>query len=320
MTEPNEATKAIRRTHAEPTGRVFDVKRYTLHDGPGIRVSIHLKGCPLSCWWCHNPESQDYAPQVLFRHERCIACGACKGLDEIAAAEGCPAEARKLCGEEMTVREVMRVILKERMFFEQSGGGVTLTGGEPLGQPAFATALLDACKKNELHTAEPLGQPAFATALLEACKKNELHTAIDTCGFADWSVFESTLPYTDLYLYDIKHMDPEKHRLYTGVDNEIILSNLVKLGKSGAAIYARMPFIPGINTDEKNLHDMARFLKDVPGVAQLNLLPYHAAAEDKHSRWGMDYRPGKLYPPTENALRHAAELIERYGIKTVIGG
>ncbi|MDL2263202.1 glycyl-radical enzyme activating protein [Synergistaceae bacterium OttesenSCG-928-I11] len=290
-----EATNA-RRPQAETTGRVFDIKRYTLHDGPGIRVSIHLKGCPLSCWWCHNPESQRYEPQVLFRPERCISCGACKGLDEIAAAEGCPAEARELCGVEMTVNEVMRAIMKERMFFEQSGGGVTLTGGEPL------------------------GQPAFAVALLEACKKNELHTAVDTCGFADWGVFEVTLPYTDLYLFDIKHMDPEKHRLYTGVDNEIILQNLVRLGEAGAAIFARMPFIPGINTDEKNLHDMGRFLKDVRGIAQLNLLPYHSAAEDKHSRWNMDYKPGKLYPPTENALRKAAELMEGYGIKTVIGG
>lgn len=296
MTRENETTNTIRR--AEPTGKVFDIKRYTLHDGPGIRVSVHLKGCPLSCWWCHNPESQAFAHQVLFRPERCIACGACKGLDEIAAAEGCPAEARELCGADMTAGEVMRVILKERMFFEQSGGGVTLSGGEPL------------------------GQPAFAAALLKACKKNELHTAIDTCGFADWSVFERTLPHTDLYLYDVKHMDPEKHRLYTGVDNEIILSNLVRLGESGAAIYARMPFIPGVNSDEKNLHDTARFLKNVRGVARLHLLPYHAVAEGKHSRWGMDFRPGpgKLYPPTENALRRAAELTERYGIKTVIGG
>ena len=297
-TDKRIETQNIHRSQTVPSGRVFDIKRYTLHDGPGIRVAIHLKGCPLACWWCHNPESQRYEPQVLFRPERCIACGACKGLDDIAAAEGCPAEARELCGTLMTVDEVMRAIMKERMFFEQSGGGVTLTGGEPL------------------------GQPAFAVALLEACKKNELHTAIDTCGFAEFGVFETTLPFTDLYLYDIKHMDPEQHRLYTGVDNEIILQNLVRLGEAGAAIFARMPFIPGINTDEKNLHDMGRFLKGVRGVAQLNLLPYHSAAEDKHSRWSMDYKPGqgKLYPPTENALRRAAEIVESYGIKTVIGG
>jgi pyruvate formate lyase activating enzyme len=277
-------------------GRVFDIKRYTLHDGPGIRVAVHLKGCPLSCWWCHNPESQSFEQQVLFRPERCIGCGGCKGADEIGAARNCPAEARELCGVNMTVDEVMRTVMKERMFFEQSRGGVTLSGGEPL------------------------AQPGFAIALLAACKKNELHTAIDTSGFVDWSVFEATLPLTNLYLYDIKHMDPDKHRLYTGVDNEIVLRNLERLGEAGAEIFARMPFIPGINADEENLRAMGRFLGKIRGIAQLNLLPYHSAAEDKHNRWGMDYKPGKLYPPTENALRKAAETMERYGIKTVTGG
>lgn len=280
----------------ELTGRVFDIKRYTLHDGPGIRVSVHLKGCPLACWWCHNPESQSFESQVLFRPERCISCGSCKGLDDIEAAKACPADARELCGTDMTVGEVMKAILKERIFFEQSGGGVTLSGGEPL------------------------SQPEFALALLEACKRNEIHTAIDTSGFVDWKVIDATLPLTDIYLYDLKHMNPEKHKEYTGVDNEIILSNLEKLISSGANVNVRVPFVPGLNSDDDNMREMGEFLKKIGGVAQVSLLPYHTAAEDKHTRWGMEYKPGRLYPPTEGALRHAARIIESYGLKTVIGG
>ena len=278
------------------SGIVFDMKRYAIHDGPGIRLSVHLKGCPLSCWWCHNPESQSFEPQVLFRSERCISCGKCKGLPEEAAALACPSEALTLCGTTMTTDEVMQVVLKERPFFDQSGGGVTLTGGEPL------------------------AQPDFAVSILKACKTYEIHTAIDTCGFVAPDTLMATIPYTDLYLYDLKVMDPVKHKLYTGVDNHIVLSNLRRLGEAGAAINARMPFIPGINTDEDNIKAMGEFLSQTAGITQLNILPYHSAAEDKHSRWSMDYRLKDVYAPTENMLRNAAEIIEQYGIKTVIGG
>ena len=278
------------------SGIVFDIKRYTLHDGPGIRVSVHLKGCPLSCWWCHNPESQSLLPQMLLRADRCIGCRLCDGLDEAASADVCPSGAREMCGVEMGVEATMREIRKERLFFEQSGGGVTLTGGEPL------------C------------QPDFCLALLQACRKEEIRTALDTCGFAPASVLLATVPVTDLYLYDIKHMDPQKHKQYTGVDNALILENLKKLGDAGAAINARMPFIPGINTDEENLRALGAFLAGVKGVTQLNLLPYHSAAEDKHNRWDMEYRLKDVYVPTENMLQKAAETIRGYGIKTVIGG
>ena len=280
----------------ELKGIVFDIKRYTLHDGPGIRVTVHLKGCPLACWWCHNPESQSFEPQLLLRGERCIACGACAGLDEAEFVSVCPSGARELCGVPMSVSEVMAAVMKERMFFEQSGGGLTLSGGEPL------------------------AQPAFALAVLAACKRSEVHTCIDTCGFVAPAVLMDSVPLTDLYLYDLKHMDPEKHREYTGVDNATILENLRRLGEAGAAINVRMPFIPGINTDEENIRAMAEFVAGVKGVTGLNLLPYHSAAADKHGRWGMAYKLRDVYAPTENALRKAAEIIEGYGIKTTIGG
>ncbi|GHV52782.1 glycyl-radical enzyme activating protein [Synergistales bacterium] len=302
---------------AVKSGMVFDIKRYTLHDGPGIRVSVHMKGCPLSCAWCHNPESQDFTPRPLFRKDRCIGCGECVSAcphgavapvalgpatntllcsGEGRCADACPSGARELCGKNMTVDDVMREILKERMFFEQSGGGVTLTGGEPLCQ----------CD--------------FVLELLEACKRYELRTAIDTGGFVSAESLLATVPLTDLYLYDVKIMDPQKHREYTGADNEVILSNLARLGESGAAIYARLPFIPGVNGDDKNVASTADFLSGIKGVVQLNLLPYHTAARDKHSRWNMDFRLEDVLPPTEQALRAAARVAESRGVKTVIGG
>ena len=299
------------------TGIVFDVKRYTLHDGPGIRAAIHLKGCPLFCWWCHNPESRLTMPQVLFRGERCIACGACvdacpKGAVSLSAgalltdpdlcsgvgacADTCPSGAKELCGKETSVDDVMTQILKERIFFDQSGGGVTLSGGEPL------------------------YQPDFATALLKECKRHEVHTAVDTCGFVSPSVLMEAAALADLFLYDVKHMDPEKHREYTGVDNEVILSNLAALGETGALIYARIPFIPGVNTDENNMRSAGAFLRKVRGVAKVNLLPYHGAAEDKHRRWNVEYKLKGLRAPSEDALKQAAAILEGFGLKVEIGG
>ena len=233
---------------------MFDIKRYALHDGPGIRVSVHLKGCPLSCLWCHNPESQSFQPQLLFRPERCVMCRMCVDACPNGAvsaeiktnyklcdgsgkcADVCPADAREICGRETAADGVMRAVMKERIFFEQSGGGVTLSGGEPLAQ-------FD-----------------FAMALLEECKKNGIQTAVDTCGFVDSRNLLAAAAMTDIFLYDVKHMDAERHRELTGVDNEVIKSNLVRLGESGARINARVPFIPGVNADEANVRATGEFL------------------------------------------------------------
>jgi pyruvate formate lyase activating enzyme len=190
----------------------------------------------------------------------------------------------------------MAQILKERIFFDQSGGGVTLSGGEPL------------------------YQPDFAIAVLKECRRHEIHTAVDTCGFVSSSVLMEALPLTDLFLYDIKHMDPEKHREYTGVDNEVILSNLEILSKAGALIHARMPFIPGVNTDEKNLHLTGAFLSRIEGVVKVSLLPYHNAAEDKHRRWNAEYKLKGLRAPSEDLLKKSAAILESYGLKAEIGG
>jgi pyruvate formate lyase activating enzyme len=190
----------------------------------------------------------------------------------------------------------MEQVLKERVFFDQSGGGVTLSGGEPL------------------------YQPDFAIAILRECRRREIHTAVDTCGFVSRSVLMEALPFTDLFLYDVKHMDPEKHREYTGIDNEVILSNMTALGEAGAAICARMPFIPGLNADEENLRATGAFLRGIRGIVQLNLLPYHSAAEDKHRRWSVKYRLKGLRAPSEGDLQRAVSVMESYGIRTEAGG
>lgn len=298
------------------TGIIFDIKKYSIHDGPGTRTTVHMKGCPLSCWWCHNPESQSMTPSILFRSEKCIGCGSCiKACPNGAIAlndmmlvtdtglcdgcgkceEVCPSRARELCGKKYTVKELMAEIRKDEIFF-RDGGGVTFSGGEPLVQPEF---LIEA---------------------LQECGREGYHRALDTCGFTAPKTILDVAAETDLFLYDIKHMDSQKHKKYTGIDNTVILENLISISEAGAKINIRFPFMPGLNSDDDNVHALGSFLANLKGITALNILPYHTVAKGKHERWHMDYKLRDLLPPTASQTNHAAAILEKYGLKVHIGG
>jgi len=298
-------------------GVIFDVKRYSIHDGPGIRTTVFLKGCPLACWWCHNPESQSMFSEVVYRQERCIGCGACEKACPRGAisltqrgytadpdrcggcgkcASVCPSGARELVGRSVTVMEAVKEIEKDQLFFDESGGGVTFSGGEPLAQPDF-----------------------LVEALAE-CKKREIHTAVDTTGHAQPDIIMGVARHADLFLYDIKHMDSAKHRLYTGVGNELILENLKRLASAGSAINVRIPVIPGINDDETNIRSTGEFLASLPGVRDVNILPYHGIAETKYRRFEMDYRLGGLAAPDEKDMKRISKMLGLHGLRVTIGG
>jgi pyruvate formate lyase activating enzyme len=297
-------------------GLVFDIRRFSVHDGPGIRTAVFLKGCPLACWWCHNPEGRFSRPNLMLYPERCIQCGECltacphgaisrqdgaiRTSPQLCQACGtcldhCVAEARALAGRRVTVAEVLRQIEPDRVFFDESGGGVTFTGGEPLSQPCFLEAMLD------------------------ACRARGLHTVVDTCGHADPEIFLRISEKTDLFLFDMKMLDPDAHKRYTGVSNELILNNLAALAKQGSPVIVRFPVIPGINDGMDNLHRMISFLC-AHGLTHLDLLPYHAMARDKYARMGMKYQLGALQPPSAERLWEIAHEFEQMGIAVRVGG
>ncbi len=299
------------------SGTVFNISRYAIHDGPGIRTTVFLKGCPLSCWWCHNPESISPEPQISVRSSRCIRCGLCEQAcphhaismsdEEITTdpalcqgcfdcARACPAEAREIVGRTMTVAEVMAEIKKDVPFYDESGGGVTFSGGEPLMQPAF---LLE---------------------LLEACGKLELHRAVDTCGHAGKPTLLKVAEKTDLFLYDLKHMDPEIHEKYTGVSNELILENLKALSCRDVPIRIRYPLIPGVNDDRRNVQAIGSFLQKLHRVFDIDILPYHDVAGSKYQRFGYTYRLGPVPVPDPAHLQDIAALLSSYGLCVTIGG
>lgn len=298
-------------------GRIFNIQKYSIHDGPGIRTTVFLKGCPLSCIWCHNPESQSPGQEVLFYGRRCIGCGKCMEACKQGAiylqdgkmqydrekctscgscTEVCYPKAREVAGNLVDVNYVMNQIEKDRIFYEESGGGVTFSGGEPLMQHEF---LLE---------------------LLKQCKEREIHTAVDTCGYADPDVLASVSMYTDLYLYDLKLIDDEKHTKYTGASNKLILENLKTISKLGKRIFIRIPLIPGINDDNENIEATARIIKNTTGVEQVNLLPYHNIAVDKYNRLGRSNCLMKIKVPTEEEIGQIAQKFMVYGIKVKIGG
>jgi pyruvate formate lyase activating enzyme len=299
------------------TSVIFDIEKFSIHDGPGIRTTVFLKGCPLSCAWCHNPESQARGPARWFWERRCIGCGACAvecGQQAISMAGGvpvtddgrcvvcgectavCQTEAREIVGRAMTVAEVMAAILKDVPFYDESGGGVTFSGGEPL------------------------AQPEFLTELLRACRIHEIHTAVDTSGLAAWSTLQQISPLVDLFLYDLKVMDDARHRQYTGVSNRPILANLQRLVGQGSRVAVRMPVIPGINDDVANFEQMAGFLLALPRVPPVSLLPYHQAAVDKYTRLGLPYTLDGVTPPGDERMLELARLLQGLGLAVKIGG
>ena len=257
---------------------IFNIMRYSIHDGPGIRTTVFLKGCPLSCKWCHNPEGLKKEAQQLFNPEKCVGCGNCK-KDLTADLHNCPSGARETIGYEITAAELMNEAEKDVLFYEQSNtirGGITFSGGEPFLQPEF---LLEA---------------------LEQCKKNYIQTAIDTCGFCETGILLEAAKMTDYFLYDIKFTDSEKHRLYCGVSNELILDNLKKLSLSKAKILIRIPVIPSINDSIAQMTSIFEYIKDIPNIETVHLLPYHNIHGDKYKKLGIKYELSEIPPESRN--------------------
>lgn len=300
-----------------PTGLIFDIRRYAVHDGPGIRTTLFLKGCPLACWWCHNPESQGAGPELIFREARCAHCGECvaacpqgairmQGSVPVteaglclrcgACAEACPTQARQLTGRDWTVADVMAQVRRDVSFFDESGGGVTLSGGEPL------------------------YQPEFCAALLRACKAEDIHTALDTSGFAPWEVLDGLRESVDLFLYDVKLVDDDLHLKYTGVSNGIILDNLRRLADLGQHIILRVPLIPGITDGEENIRAIAGLAQALPGTPRVDLLPYHDAARLKYQRLGLEYPLPAGAALAAGQVENLARILQEYEIETKIGG
>lgn len=297
-------------------GTVLNVQKYSIHDGPGIRTTIFLKGCPLACWWCHNPESLSAKTEIVFLLNKCIGCGDCTKICPNAAitltsqgvekdgikcslcemcVEACPTGAMEKLGHKKTVAEVMREIEKDSIFYEESGGGVTFSGGEALHQLEF----LD--------------------ALLTACKAKGIHTALDTSGYASWESIARIADKVDLFLYDIKLMDEEQHKQYTGVSNKPILENLEKLAAAQHRIWIRIPVIPGINDDEKNIKALGEFLSSL-NLRDVYLLPYHNIAIDKYARLGKTYHLPDLASLSPSQMDHAAQSLKAFSLHIDMGG
>ena len=263
------------------TALVVNVQRFSLHDGPGVRTTLFFKGCPLKCLWCHNPESQSFGPEIMFFPDRCVSCGRCReACPELsgngpAGAEACAFDAKMLVGEAYTAEELFQIALRDQGLYDQTSGGVTLSGGEVMAQDT-----------------------GFLVELLTLLKNRGVHVAIDTCGFAPWEKFEKILPLSDLFLYDLKALDSALHEKLTGAGNALILENLRKLAKAGAKINLRIPVVPGANANVAEMRALAAFAYQTTGPVDVNLLPYHKVGSDKAERLG---KAGVAFEPPTNA-------------------
>jgi len=297
------------------SGLIFNVMRFALNDGAGIRTTVFLKGCPLNCRWCHNPESQSYSPEILYSIDRCLRCRDCCEACESGALlwedgpvrdssrctlcekciEACPAEARKLIGKHISVQELMDVISRDQVFYEQSQGGITFSGGEPL------------------------AQAEFLELALQACQAKGFRTAVDTSGYATPAVLRRIAKVTDEFLFDLKMMDDSKHRWFVGVSNEIILRNLAFLAREHPNVKVRIPVIPGVNDDAVNLEESCRFLERL-GLRAVDLLPYHEIGVEKYKRMGTAYDMDSIKPPNADRMMEIAAEYAARGFEVSIGG
>ncbi len=296
-------------------GVVFNIQRFSIHDGPGIRTTVFMKGCPMNCLWCSNPESQDASPNLMVRDMNCGGCGACLevcpegaiSLTEKAGrkikwkectqclqcVDACLYNALRACGTRMTIGEILEEVLRDRDFYRNSGGGITVSGGEAL------------------------TQSEFVAHLLKGCKGKGLHTALDTSGYAPWEKLEKVLSFVDLILWDIKHLDPPVHKRMTGVENRLILENLVNASRT-KPVWLRMPLIAGLNDSETYMDAFIDLAKKV-GAEKISLLPYHEGGKSKTDQMGRPYPfPQGMAPGVEH-IEFLKDLIQRAGIKASIG-
>lgn len=273
------------------TGNIFDIQKFSVIDGPGIRTTVFFKGCNLKCGWCHNPESQKKHTEFLFYQSKCVSCGMCAKVCDRGDGECtlcgkctlyCPVHAREICGKDYTVEEVFRQIEADKLFYDTSGGGVTFSGGECMLQ-------ID-----------------FLEAVMQKCRQAGIHTAVDTAGCVPWEHFQRAIPFADMFLYDMKCVTESLHRKGTGVSNRLILENLEKLSKeTNADIIIRIPVIPGFNADDDEMRRMADYVAGLC-VKSVELLPYHAMGENKYAALGMDVPAYSI--PDDEQMAHFRSL------------
>lgn len=299
---------------------ITNIQKFSIHDGDGIRTTVFFKGCPLKCRWCHNPETQRFEREMQIDREKCTGCGACAAIcpsGAIHMEEGrpiwdadactfcgkcenfCPTGIREIIGREYTVKELLKELMKDQMFYEESGGGVTLSGGEVMAMD------ID-----------------YILELAKELKRQDVTLTIDTCGYVPYDKFQKILPYVNTFLYDIKVMDPEIHKEYMGTDNKLILDNLVRLAKDGARIYIRIPTVKEVNGNEQSMREIIAFLQEHDiHPAQVNLLPYHDTGSGKYRKLDMEYKGTDLHAPDREEMEAFVALFENAGFKnTKIGG
>jgi pyruvate formate lyase activating enzyme len=297
------------------SGTIFNIQRFSIQDGPGIRTTVFMKGCPLWCPWCSNPESQSSFPEIAHRDSLCNKCGRCI---EVCAAQAisltdngvkidretctgcgkcievCIPGALKCYGEEMSIEEVYREAIRDTPFYQDSGGGVTAGGGEPL------------------------SQADFVAGLFKRCQDSGINTCLDTCGYAAPSAWKKVLPHTNLVLFDVKLMEPSAHRRVTGKSNEKILQNLELVAASGVPVIVRIPLITGINDSRENITDTARYVANINGLKEINLLPYHRFGESKYAMLDRQYSLSELTTPQNSHIEELVNIVKSFGLECQI--